>query len=167
MSDQSQSGSFQLSDLARLVKRLPPGTLGQFEPLSGIIVLNMDKTSFNAMSERMAAGSVTEADRFIVGVINHESCHFLQTCISGYMFDRARRLMAALNSEDCSAALQIDALEKQTEELINQHRDAFADDPSLMKRFADLVIMDYYTQRRAIFSDRSRGDPGTRRRDRR
>lgn len=161
MTTETEEGRIRLKDLAGLVKRLRPGKIGQFEPLSGIIVLNMDMAAFTAMFERVRANAITESDRLHIRVINHESCHFLQTCLSGYMFDRARRLFDVFNAEDKTALLEINALEEQAETLVEQHKEAFADDPDLTRRFVNTVKITFHTNRQAILSKYARDDDHT------
>lgn len=148
MSEQAE----QTIDLNQLVKRLPPGKLGQFEPVSGIIVLNIDRDSYSEMVARWVDGKSTEGDRLYIRTINHETHHFVQTALTGYMFDRARRLFSAFNAEDLAVMQELEAIERDAQAFIEQHKALVEDDPESIARLVDIATVAYHHNRAGILA---------------
>lgn len=76
-----------------LVVRLPPGTVGLFEPVSAIMFLNVADSEFERMHDELdrAPGSLLE-------VFLHEAFHCFQTYSSGYQFKQLYDLVGALGA---------------------------------------------------------------------
>ncbi len=75
-----------------LLKRLPFDQTGQFEPVSGMMLVNITSAEFAEICDRYQAGQHTAADVDIMRTINHEVYHFAQTVASGYMYQRQHRM---------------------------------------------------------------------------
>jgi hypothetical protein len=69
------------------IKSLPAGQLGQFEPVSGLILIDFTTDQVNSFIAHYA-GPQAESDLEIARTINHEVFHFAQTVASGYMYKR-------------------------------------------------------------------------------
>jgi hypothetical protein len=70
------------------IKQLGPDQLGMFEPLSGLMLLNVSDADFSTLGERAATGRLTPADRSLVRTMIHERYHYGQVIASGYGFHR-------------------------------------------------------------------------------
>jgi phage protein U len=79
-------------DPHQFLKQLPPDKLGQYEPVSGIMLVNITSAELNEIAGRYAAGQCTDADIEILRAINHETYHFAQTVACGYMYLRQHQL---------------------------------------------------------------------------
>jgi hypothetical protein len=93
------------------IKSLPPGQLGQFEPVSGLILIDFTTAQVNDFVSRDGS-SLTELDRQIPRTINHEVFHFAQTVASGYMYRRQHAMFEIFAStvapEDVPAATSVE-----------------------------------------------------------
>ncbi len=93
-------------DLRTLLKRLPPDQLGLFEPVSGLMILNLSSEEFTAIAKRMEAGSSTATDVDGMRTINHEIYHFAQTVASGYMYDRQFQIFSQIDPASLTPELR-------------------------------------------------------------
>lgn len=146
----SQGPKSESIDLKTLVKKLPPDQIGQFEPVSGVMVLNIDFQNYRASAQRWADKQTTPADRMLINTINHETYHFVQTSLTGYMFKRAKMLFNTLNQDDNSIVRALDKAEEQANEVLELALKEAGDDPSLIKRANDIASITYYHKRTAI-----------------
>lgn len=87
-------------DPRRFIKQLAPDQLGLFEPLSAIMLLNIQDAEFEALGARLTANECTDADIGVIRTINHETYHFAQAAASGYVFQRQARAFAVFNRDD-------------------------------------------------------------------
>ena len=78
------------------LKRLAPDQVAMFEPVSGMMLLNMPLSEYKAATERYAAGGRTDSDIDLYRAIHHEVFHFAQTIGSGYAYARQQRLFARI-----------------------------------------------------------------------
>jgi hypothetical protein len=85
-------------DLKTLIKSLAPDELGKFEPMSGLMLLNLSSAEFDQASVRFAADQVNEDDVNLMRIINHKTYHFIQTGASGYVFNRQCRLASTFKA---------------------------------------------------------------------
>jgi hypothetical protein len=106
-SPQDQPDDSGLVDLHDLIVSLDPDIKGKFEPLSGLMMINLPNDEYMQSFARFAANASTEDDRDLIGTINHETYHGLQAAASGYCFDRQRRQLAVLNTPEASPDLPI------------------------------------------------------------
>lgn len=90
--------SNELIDPKQFLKDLEPDRRGLFEPLSGLMLLNLTDAEFRALADRFAASRCTYADVPVLRTINHETYHFAQAASSGYLFHRQARLFLAFNT---------------------------------------------------------------------
>ena len=82
------------------IKQLAPDQLGMFEPLSGLMLLNISRAQLLELQERFVAGTPTDFDVSMIHTINHEAYHFAQVASSGYVFHREARLLMVLNAAE-------------------------------------------------------------------
>jgi len=85
-------------DLKTLIKSLTSDEIGKFEPMSGLMLLNLSSAEFHEASVRFAANKVNDDDINLMRIINHETYHFIQTGASGYVFDRQCRLLSTFKA---------------------------------------------------------------------
>lgn len=126
LGDEAPSGGADSIDPVDFIKRLAPDQVGLFEPISGMMLLNMDDEDFQAQAERFAQEALLPEDVRVLCAINHETYHFAQTAASGYMFDRARTAFAALNASQPPAEPPIDP---DILKIVADTRAAIGDDP--------------------------------------
>ena len=120
------------------IKQLAPDQLGLFEPLSGVMLLNISQQELVDLAGRFTAGTVTDYDRKIIHTINHEAYHFAQVAASGYMFHREARLMMVLNSMEEPSQPEIDP---ETQAILDAAREDAGDDPELLLRYQQIVAV--------------------------
>jgi len=72
-------------DTKNLQVRLALAALARFEPLSGIMVLNIVDRDFDAMVDAVR----NDEEHYLLEVFNHEMYHCFQTYCTGYIFHRA------------------------------------------------------------------------------
>jgi hypothetical protein len=140
-------------DLNTLVKRLPADTVGQFEPVSGVMVLNIDSASYSASIQRWIDRETTLADRELINTINHETFHFMQTTLCGYMFNRAKRLFTEFNSDDQTIVTELDKAEADAKDLLALMEADAGDDPELLQRAHNAATISYYHNRINILNN--------------
>jgi len=128
---QAQPDDSGLVDLHDLMVALDPDIKGKFEPLSGLMMINLPNEEYMQSFARFATNASTADDRDLIGTINHETYHGLQASASGYCFDRQRRQFAVLNTPEASPDLPIPA-ELQT--LLDAMRQEAGDNPDLKAR---------------------------------
>ena len=81
-------------NIRELIKSLEPDELGKFEPMSGLMLINLSNADFDAAR---ASWSSVEGET-LLNTMCHETYHGIQTGASGYGFDRQQRLFAVFNS---------------------------------------------------------------------
>jgi hypothetical protein len=119
-------------DLKALIKSLEPDEYGKFEPMSGVMLLNISGAEFDDAYARYNAGKVNEDDLNLIKIINHEAYHFIQTGASGYVFDRQCQLFSTLKASlESPSDLTLDP---KTNDLITRMRAGSGDDPYLKQR---------------------------------
>jgi hypothetical protein len=142
-----------MEDLARLVKRLPPDKLAQYEPVTGVTLVNMSKSAFFDMSRRMQTKGIDAASATVLRAINHETGHFIQSCMTGYMFRRNSWLLSVFNSRRngriFKRLMRHERRAKRTlwviEKLLGKKR-------PLAGRLANMVIFTFQTRRAALLA---------------
>ena len=128
----------QTIDPRVFIKELAPDQLGQFEPLSGLMLLNISKGELVELSQRWGANNPTEFDIAILRTINHEAYHFAQAAASGYVFHRQCRLFRVLNS---SEPMPEAAPDPEVQTILDAAREAAGVDPALKLRYEQLMAM--------------------------
>ena len=128
MNDEAAPGTI---DPRVFIKQLAPDQLGMFEPLSGVMLLNISKAEFVSLTERWAAQRPTEFDAAIIRTINHETYHFAQAAASGYFFDRQCRVFTAFNTSEPMPEFRLDP---QMQALADAASADNGDDPELKRR---------------------------------
>ena len=118
-------------DPRMLIKRMPLGMLGFYEPISGLMLFNASDAEIDATTRRQAANKLTEDDAARFRTINHELYHFAQATASGYMFERQCRLFEALIAEPDPPRAEDDPLFQQCATLFRANA---GDDPALNER---------------------------------
>ena len=81
-------------DAKELVQRLPPGTLGLFESVSGVLFMNVADADF----EKMRQDVYSSTSNSLLELFHHESYHCFQSYCTGYQFRRMYNLVGALGS---------------------------------------------------------------------
>ena len=140
----------EMVDPRVFIKRLAPHQLGLFEPLSGLMLLNISRQELFELSGRLSAGSATDFDRAIIHTINHEAYHFAQVAGSGYVFHRQARLLRVFNAIEPVPEPEIPA---ELQELFEAAREEAERDPELRPRYDALVAMIRGHNRFAQMSD--------------
>jgi hypothetical protein len=149
----AEDGSISLAELIEpLARRLSPDQVGLFEPLSGMMVLNVEQDAYMAMAQRFADGASLPEDRSFFAAINHEVYHFAQAAASGFMFDRQRTALRVLNSGEPPPDPPPDP---EFEQVIAQCREEAGDDPELKARLQRMVWVMEEQQRLAILEARA------------
>ncbi len=134
----------QSIDPNQFLKELDSDQLGLFEPLSGIMLLNITETEFQDLVKRWEENTCTEVDIDIIRTINHENYHFVQTITSGYMYDRQRRIFAELNRKPIVQKLKtFVTLLKQVPNKVLEAicKWVIRDDQELLRRFQNIVTV--------------------------
>ena len=132
------------------IKQLAPDQLGQFEPLSGLMLLNISREELFELGRRLTAGTSTEFDRAIIHTINHEAYHFAQAAASGYVFHRQARLLAVFNA--CEPVPEPE-IPPHLQAMFDAAREEAERDPELRPRYDALVAMFRGHNRFAQMSD--------------
>lgn len=83
-------------DPLQLIKELDPEQLGMFEPITGLMLLNVSHDEFLAQANRWYRNESTKSDVELIKTINHEAYHYAQTISSGYMYYRQLQLYEKL-----------------------------------------------------------------------
>jgi len=120
------------------IKQLAPDQLGVFEPLSGVMLLNISDIGFVELGERWAANQSIESDIAIIRTINHETYHFAQAAASGYVFHRQCRSFMAFNTSKPMPQVPMDS---GFAALAEQARISIGDDPELKARYERTIAM--------------------------
>jgi hypothetical protein len=128
---QAEPDNSSLVDVHDLIVALDPDIKGKFEPLSGLMMINLPNDEYMQSFARFAANAPTEDDRDLIGTINHETYHGLQAAASGYCFDRQRRQFAVFNTPEASPDLPIPA---ELQMLLDTMRDEAGVNPDLKAR---------------------------------
>jgi hypothetical protein len=136
--------SNQSIDPNQFLKELEPDQMGLFEPLSGIMLLNIAETDFQDMVKRWETNTCTEVDIETIRTINHETYHFIQTIASGYMYDRQRRIFAQMRQIPLSEKL--DAFVTSLKKVPNKVLEAICkwvmrDDQESLRRFQNIIAV--------------------------
>lgn len=132
-----EDGGITLAELIEpLARRLPPEQVGLFEPLSGMMLLNVDQDAYVAMAQRFADGACIAQDVPFFAAINHEAYHFAQAAASGFMFDRQRTALRVLNAAPPPPDPPTDP---ELMQMIARCREEAGDDPELNAR-ADRML---------------------------
>lgn len=142
-------------NIKQLIKSLDPEVLGKFEPLSGMLLINMSQTEYMAAFDRFAATASTDEDRKLISTINHETYHAIQTGTSGYCFDRQRRQFAVFKEME---TLPDPGDDPEVKSIVETLRTEAGDDPEL-KRRADRAEAVMLTNK-AILTMEARAAPG-------
>ena len=96
-------------DAHEFIKALRSDQLGLFEPLSGVLLLNVGESEFQEVAVRWSSNTCTEPDVDLIRTINHETYHFMQTVCSGYMYDRECRIFTELMRENEAAENEVES----------------------------------------------------------
>ncbi len=120
------------------IKQLAPDQLGMFEPLSGLMLLNISRAELVELQERFVAGTPTDFDVSMIHTINHEAYHFAQVASSGYVFHREARLLMVLNAAEPAPEV---AIEPEMQTILDAAREEAGDDPELLLRYERMVAM--------------------------
>jgi hypothetical protein len=128
----------QVIDPRVYIKQLAPDQLGMFEPLSGMMLLNVPRVELAEAAKRFVARTPTDFDLAIINTINHEAYHFAQVASSGYVFHREARLLMVFNA---SEPLPEVAIEPEMQALLDAARQDAGDDPELLLRYQRVVAM--------------------------
>lgn len=143
-------------EIKSLIKRLAPDQLGLFEPLSGIMLLNVEEDEFQAVAQRWVAGASTAEDVRLLATINHETYHFAQAAASGYMHERQRSAFGALNE---APVPEEPALEPELKAILDTAREAAGDDPEAQARVdRSLYIVTEHIRQTELEAHASSGD---------
>lgn len=128
----AEEGKISLAELIEpLARRLPPEQVGLFEPLSGMMLINLEEDAFQALAQRFADGAPAEEDVPMLAAINHEAYHFAQAAASGFMFDRQRTALEVLKA---SQPPPDPPLDPAFEQIVAQCRAEAGDDPEANAR---------------------------------
>jgi hypothetical protein len=98
--------SSELIYAADYMKRLEPDQLGMFEPVSGMMLVNLSDEEYTQVFERQLGDRVLESDIGVLRAINHEVYHFAQTIASGYGYQRQRQLFEQIDHVENWAFLE-------------------------------------------------------------
>jgi len=128
----------QVIDPRVYIKQLAPDQLGMFEPLSGVMLLNISQAELVEISKRFVARTPTDFDLAIINTINHEAYHFAQVASSGYVFHREARLLMVFNASEPMPEV---AIEPEMQALLDAAREEAGDDPELLLRYQRMVAM--------------------------
>jgi tetratricopeptide (TPR) repeat protein len=81
-----------MADLYRYLPRLEFNVRAQFEPVSGLIFLNVDFATFCKAGANCVLGTATEGEKELTSAINHEWYHYFQTIANGYQYQYASEM---------------------------------------------------------------------------
>jgi tetratricopeptide (TPR) repeat protein len=85
-----------MSDLARYLPRLEFNIRAQFEPVSGLMFLNVDFATFCRAGVNSLLGKATESDAELTSAINHEWYHYFQSISNGYQYAYTSEMWRAI-----------------------------------------------------------------------
>ena len=142
----------EMIDPRVFIKPLASDQLGMFEPLSGLMLLNVSRAEMIELTGRWMAGHPTEFDVTVLRTINHEAYHFAQVAASGYGFHRQCRLFMVLNQSEPLPQLQNDP---EFVALAETMRTQAGDDPELKLRYARMMAMLAGHQQLAVMESRA------------
>jgi hypothetical protein len=145
----------QTINIRQLIKPLDPETMGELEPLSGLMLINMPQEEYEAAFARFGTNGSTEEDKKLIGTINHETYHAIQAAASGYGFNRQRRAFAVFNQMKELPGFSEDP---EIKSMMAGLRALAGDDPEL-KRRADRMEAFLFTYK-AIDTWDARAAPG-------
>lgn len=133
----AEEGTVTFAELIEpLARRLSPDQVALFEPLSGMMILNVEQDSFEALANRFAKGVPLPEDVPLLAAINHEAYHFAQAAASGFMFDRQRAALRVLRAAEPPPDPPTDP---EFDQLIAQCRAEAGDDPELNARIERML----------------------------
>jgi hypothetical protein len=139
-------------DPKKLIKRLEPHQLGLFEPLSGLMLLNVSDARYQEAFQRWAANASTAEDVALIRTINHEMYHFAQVAASGYVFAQQRRAFEVF----CSVEPLPDATaDPEARQLLAGLREAAGANPELKARAERLIAVLAGRQTFALMEERA------------
>lgn len=118
-------------DIPSLIKRLAPDQLGLFEPLSGMMLLNVEEDAFLGLAKRWSERVPTDEDVRLIATINHETYHFAQTAASGFMHERQRAAFRVFNE---SPPPEEPELDPELRQIFDVAREQVGDDPEAQAR---------------------------------
>jgi hypothetical protein len=81
---QSRNNGLSNPDLLPLLPRLHAETLAQFDPVSGLLVVNVSQADF--LDAFMRWAKKEDSDTQLISAINHETYHYFQTIAAGFPF---------------------------------------------------------------------------------
>jgi hypothetical protein len=144
--DQPDPSPDETIDIHDFIPSLDPDIKGKFEPLSGIMLLNVPEDDYAGAFNRFANHTSSEDDRDLIGTINHETFHGLQAAASGYFYDKQRRLFAAFNTPEPTPEIVIPP---DVQANLDTMRREAGNDPALNARAdrAEAVIRSEYAIR--------------------
>jgi hypothetical protein len=127
------------------IKQLSPDQLGMFEPLSGMMLLNITQAEMKDVVQRWQANRSTESDVKIMHTINHEAYHFAQASASGYVFHRQCRLFRVFTTKFSEVVTTSEwdeiLLDPETRALLDYLREYVGDDPNRQLHYQDMFGM--------------------------
>jgi hypothetical protein len=128
----------EVIDPRSFIKQLAPDQLGMFEPLSGLMLLNLSRAELGELQKRYVARTPTDFDLAMIHTINHEAYHFAQVVSSGYVFHREARLLMVMNAVEPVPEVPI---EPEMQAMMDAAREEAEGDPELMFRYERMVAM--------------------------
>ncbi len=148
-----EQAEIQMQDLVKLVKLLPPDKLAQYEPVTGVTLVNMSKGAFFDMSRRMQSEGIDAASATVLRAINHETGHFIQSCMTGYMFRRNSWLLGVFNSRKNTRVFRkLYRMERRAKRKLWVIERLFGKKRGFAARLANLVIFAFQTNRAALLA---------------
>jgi len=136
--DLSSDAAAETIDPRVFIKQLAPDQLGLFEPLSGVMLLNISDAGFVELGMRWKANQSTDSDIEIIRTINHETYHFAQAAGSGYVFHRQCRSFMVFNAGE---PIPEPTMDPEMQKLAELARIDIGGDPELKRRHERLMAM--------------------------
>ena len=82
-----------MTELAKYLPRLSDNTWAKFEPVSGLLLLNVETATYQDAFVNFCLGSATDNDVRLISAINHETYHYFQTIATGYQYQFATEML--------------------------------------------------------------------------
>jgi tetratricopeptide (TPR) repeat protein len=88
-----------MAELAKYLPRLSDETWAKFEPVSGLLVVNVDNATYIEALANFSCGTPKENDAKLILAINHETYHYFQTIATGYQYQFAAEMLRMIVKE--------------------------------------------------------------------
>ena len=115
-----------MPDFSQYLPRLSDNIRAQLEPVSGLLVVDVDTATYGEAFVNWALGTPKEKDLELILAINHETYHYFQTIATGYQYQYVSEMWRTVSHAYQERSAEDIALNEADEEIdILRMRDGF------------------------------------------